>query len=96
MQSTHFISDQESEPPPIHTQDHIGKKIFGLDTITRTDDLNVLDALRKGVRTSRNYLICKYISYDRLSPSYQAFVSTFDNVQMQIPNSIREALKDPD
>ena len=49
--------------------------------------------MRKGVRSCTNHPICKFVSYEGLSPSYRTFVSTLDSVQ--VPNSIYEALEHP-
>lgn len=38
-------------------------------------------------------LIGKFVNYDSLSPSYRAFFTTLDSVQVR--NSIHEALKHP-
>ena len=51
-------------------------------------------ALRKGIRTCTNHPISRFVSYDRLSPSYHAFVSVLDSIQ--IPTTIQEALKHPE
>ena len=56
------------------------------------DDSNIPIDLRKGVRSCTIHPISRFVSYEGLSPSYHAFVSDLDNVQ--VPNSIQEALKD--
>ena len=56
------------------------------------DDSSLPIAQRKGVRGCTSHPIERYVAYGNLLPSYRAFVSQIDNVQ--IPNSIQEALKD--
>ena len=51
-------------------------------------------ALRKGVRSCTQHPISNFISYDRLSSKYHAFVTNLSNIE--IPRSIREALENPD
>ncbi|RVW29009.1 Retrovirus-related Pol polyprotein from transposon RE1 [Vitis vinifera] len=81
-------------PSPSPTQIHSGKGTTNLEKpIPFIDDSNIPITLRKGVRTCTNHPICRFISYDGLSPSYQDFVSVLDSVQ--VPNSIQEALKNP-
>ncbi|KAH9696724.1 reverse transcriptase Ty1/copia-type domain-containing protein [Citrus sinensis] len=48
---------------------------------------------RKGVRSCTTNPIAKYVSYDGLSSSYRAFVSSLDNIH--VPNNIQEALSHP-
>lgn len=51
-------------------------------------------AIRKGNRSTRNpYPIYNFLSHHRLSPSYNAFVSTLSNVT--IPKTVSEALQHP-
>ena len=50
--------------------------------------------MRKGIRTCTDHPINRFVSYEGLSPSYHAFVSSLDRIQ--VPNSIQEALKDPE
>ena len=51
-------------------------------------------AVRKGTRSTRNpYPIYNFLSYHRLSPSYNAFVSTLSNVS--IPKTVKEAMNHP-
>ena len=84
--------EREIEHSTQLTHIHPGKGTFDLEnTAPITDDSNIPIALRKGVRTCTNHPICRFVSYEGLSPSYQTFVSALDNVQ--VPNSIQEALK---
>ncbi|KAL5850211.1 hypothetical protein ACOSQ4_008224 [Xanthoceras sorbifolium] len=58
------------------------------------DDSELPIAIRKGLRECRNrpvYPLCKYISYDGLSPSFKAFSANI--LPVQVPNSIEEAMK---
>lgn len=50
-------------------------------------------ALRKWVRICTKHPICKFISYNSLSPSYRVFVLFVFSVF--IPQGWREALRDP-
>lgn len=53
-------------------------------------DLDILIAIRKGVRTYTSHLIAKFFSYHRLSKTYKAFTSSLSHVN--IPRNIQEAL----
>ena len=50
-------------------------------------------ALRKGVRSCTQHPISNFISYDRLSSKYHAFVTNLSNIE--IPRSI-QALEKPE
>jgi hypothetical protein len=59
--------------------------------------LQVPIALRKPVRECTKhplYPLTKYVSYDKLSPQYQAFISTLSSIK--IPKNIQEALSEPE
>lgn len=87
--------DQESQPSPIPAQIHSGKGHTDQEKkVPVTDDLNIPIALRKGVRTCTKHPICRFITYEGLSPSYKTFVSTLDSVQ--VPKTIQEALGNPE
>ena len=58
--------------------------------VPSVDDSNKSIAERKGVRSCTTHPIAKYVSYDGLSSSYRAFVSSLDN--LHVPNNIQEAL----
>ncbi|KAL5816220.1 hypothetical protein ACOSQ3_024598 [Xanthoceras sorbifolium] len=63
----------------------------------KKDDSELPIAIRKGLRECRNrpiYPLCKYISYDGLSPSFKAFSANI--LPVQVPNSIEEAMKIPE
>ena len=62
------------------------------NTASVINDSNIPIALKKGVISCTSHPISKFISYEGLSPTYHAFVSAIDSVQ--IPKSIEEALKD--
>ena len=57
------------------------------------DNLDIPIATRKGVRSCTQHPISKFVSYGRLSPSYQAFVSNLASVS--IPNHVEDALTNP-
>ena len=54
-------------------------------------DLDQPIALRKGIRSCTQHPLCNHLSYSNLSPCYRAFVTSLN--QIQIPNSVQEALK---
>lgn len=51
-------------------------------------------ALRKDKRSCTNHPICKFVSYDKLSPHHLAFVRNLGKIQ--VPNSVHEALLKPE
>ena len=59
------------------------------------NDLDLLIAIRKGVRSSAKnfkYPISDYVEYSKLSRNFKAFFAKIDEIQ--IPNNIHEALQD--
>ena len=68
------------------SEPHITEPVF--------NDLNWPIALRKGVRSCTNHPIYNFVSYKNLSPSYKAFISSLD--QVQVPNSVHEAIQIPE
>ncbi|KAF7812613.1 Retrovirus-related Pol polyprotein from transposon TNT 1-94 [Senna tora] len=58
-----------------------------------SDALSPPIAKRNGVRTCTLNLISLFVSYDKLSPRFQAFISNLD--KEVLPNSIYEALQHP-
>ena len=58
------------------------------------DDLDLPIAVRKGVRSCTNHPITNFISYEKLSPRYRAFVTSLTDIQ--IPSSVHEALQKPE
>jgi len=64
-----------------------------LNSIPIVDDMNLLIAQRKGVRSCTQYSISKFVSYQHLSPSYRSFVSKLSSVS--IPQNLQEAISDP-
>lgn len=50
--------------------------------ITVNNDLDIPIALRKGVRLCTQHSIYNFVSYDGLSPKYQAFVANLSNVKI--------------
>lgn len=88
-------SSQESEPSSIPSEIHLGNSSSDLSpTNPMVDDLDLPIAHRKGVRNCTQHSILKFVSYQGLSKSYQAFVSTLDSVQ--VPGSMQEALEHPE
>ena len=59
-----------------------------------SSDLDLLIAVRKGVRSCAQHPLHNHLSYVKLSLSFKAFVTKLDRVQ--IPNSIHEALQIPE
>ena len=59
-----------------------------------SSDLDLPIAIRKGVRSCTQHPLHNHLSYVQLSPSFRAFVTKLD--QVQIPNSIHEALQIPE
>lgn len=55
------------------------------------DDLPI--ACCKGVKTCTKHPISSFVSYEHLSPSFVAFTSQMDSIE--IPKSVHEALKVP-
>lgn len=73
-----------------------GTSIFSSSpkSISECDDLDVPIATRKGVRSCTQHPISKFVSYSRLSPSHNVFVSKLASVS--VPNNVQEALTDPE
>ena len=94
--STPLAHVQEPVLSPKPVQIHSGKETPTLEIeneVITTNDCDMPITLIKGVRTCTQHLIYNFVSYGKLSPSYQAFVSALNSVQ--VPNSIQEALKNP-
>ena len=72
--------DQEFEPEIVEVQenDEPSKSSF--------DYFNIPIALRKGVRSYTIHPISKYVSYQKLYPSYRTFTTNL--VSVEIPSSI--------
>ena len=70
---------------------HPRYKIHDPQVSDAPDDLDILIALKKGVRLCSQHPISNFISYDRLSPQYYVFVTNLSNID--IPKSIHEALQ---
>ncbi|KAK3034107.1 hypothetical protein RJ639_034087 [Escallonia herrerae] len=59
-------------------------------------DLDIPIAQRKGVRSCTQHPISHIVSYDNLSPRYQAFVSrSHGKSQIEIPTSVQGAMANP-
>ena len=57
-------------------------------------DLYLPIALRKGKRSCTSHPLSKHVSYSKLSQSHRSYV--FKVTTLFIPNTIQEALNDPD
>ena len=57
-------------------------------------DLDRPIAKRKGVRSCTQHPLHYYLTYTSLSPTYRAFITSLE--QIQIPNSVQEALGEPE
>lgn len=55
------------------------------------EDLELPIAIRKGVRTCTRHPISQFVSFQHLSPQYQAFVTQMSS--HEVPNSVQEAIK---
>lgn len=87
-----------------HTQAHVQSSptnpettLHETDTVSRQDnnsDVQLHIAVRRSSRSCGPYRIEVYIYYGNISHSFRAFVSKLD--QVQIPNSIEEALMIPE
>lgn len=84
LHTTHLQDYHKSEPGQSGNSKH--------DNVDHKDDLDIAIALRKGVYACTEHPIGNFVSYKTLSPSYQAFISAVDNIQ--IPHTIQEALAD--
>lgn len=87
---------QETEPNLSSCEDNTGMDSLASVEfmVPSVDDSNKSIAERKGVRSCTTHPIAKYVSYDGLSSSYRAFVSSLDN--LHVPNNIQEALGHPE
>lgn len=81
---------RESDPSSINSDLSPGNTI----PETPSNDLDIPIAVRKCVRTCTQHPICNFASYKGLSLNYHAFVTNLSNIE--IPNSIQEALKNPE
>lgn len=57
------------------------------------NDVGVLIALRKGVRSYTSHSIRNFVNYDSFSPTCKAFITSFDSVH--VLRTIHKALKHP-
>ena len=81
--------------PTTEIEDHPSESLSTPMSLPTTDLLEPLDdqpiALRKDTQSTRNpHPIYNFLSFDRLSPKYYAFVSS-----ISIPNNVNEALSHP-
>lgn len=56
-------------------------------------DVALSIAQRKSVGSCTSHPIEKHVTYDKLLSSYKVFVAQLDNIE--IPNTVQDALKDP-
>ncbi|KAL5851107.1 hypothetical protein ACOSQ3_006225 [Xanthoceras sorbifolium] len=92
---THIQHIQDSNPsssPHENSQGNVPSEPISIEL--PPNDLDIPIALRKGVRSCTQHSIYNFLSYKGLSPTYKAFVSNLQ--QIQVPNSIHEALKIPE
>ena len=86
-------SNRIPEPRETHQGNILSDPTNSEDSSQEFFDLNLPIAMRKGVRSCTQHPIGKFVSYDRLSPNFRAFVAALDRTQ--IPRDIEEALQDP-
>ncbi|KAK3024584.1 hypothetical protein RJ639_044326 [Escallonia herrerae] len=65
----------------------------GAENLTEDVDLDLPIALSKGIRTCTQHPISKFVSYEKLSPTFRAFTILLSKTE--IPRNIQEALADP-
>ena len=90
---------QEFNPIPTALEQAQEKAETDVDSLVEkeTDLYSDLDrpiAKRKGVRSSTQHPLCYHLTYTSLSPTYRAFIKSLG--QIQIPNSVQEALRVPE
>ena len=56
--------------------------------------LVIFQCNKKGVRTCTHHPIERFVSCEKLSPSYRSFVAAIDNIE--IPKNIHKALRKPE
>ena len=56
-------------------------------------DLNLHTAIRKGIRSCTQHLISKFVSYNKLNPSFRAFNTNLSCVNT--PKIMPKLLEDP-
>ncbi|KAL5779663.1 hypothetical protein ACOSQ2_010400 [Xanthoceras sorbifolium] len=92
---THIQHIQDSNPsssPHENSQGNVPSEPISVEL--PPNDLDIPIALRKGVKSFTQHSIYNFLSYKGLSSTYKAFVSNLQ--QIQVPNSIHEALKIPE
>ena len=80
------------EPNPNPYDQNSGNTVIDTNR-TVLNDLDVPIAFRKGVRSCTTHPIVDFVSYERLSPQFQAFTTNLSKVD--IPRDIHEALQHP-
>lgn len=92
---THPEQGEESKPNSRTHEITQGNSHFELaHTDPSVNDLDHPTAVRKGIRSCTNYPIYNFVSYEGLSPRFRTFVAKFN--ELQIPNTVHEALKVPE
>ena len=92
--STSQMQSHESNQAP-ENEISPGNQISNSEPVhTSIAELDILIALRKGVRTCTHHPIEKYVSYGKLSQGYRTFVASLDSTQ--IPRNLHEALQHPE
>lgn len=77
-----------------HTMTCDPQLVTNSSTVVVPDEYYLPIALRKGIRTcTTKHPISQFVSYDKISPSYSAFVTKSSN--LPIPTRIEDALHDP-
>ncbi|KAL8118242.1 hypothetical protein AgCh_015962, partial [Apium graveolens] len=102
------VQNQQGQETPIcqvepeNVQNEVStdsKSVSGCQQITQSSpgfdpELDLPIAQRKGVRSCTQHPLRSFISYNNLSPKFQAFVTSLDKIT--IPKSVYEALEIPE
>ena len=88
---SHSVTSQESDLNSTPTETLSGNTEF---KSSEFNDLELPIAVRKGVRSCTSHPISNFISYEKLSPGYKAFVTSLTNIP--IPSNVYEALQNPE
>lgn len=88
--------NQGSNPSSELKNAHIGNTSPNSSShlINDNSDLDMPIALRKGVRNCTQHPIGNYVSFEKLSQDYRAFVTTLDSIK--IPQNFYEAIQQPE
>lgn len=85
---------QELDQDPSYPNSQPGNTIYDLDSSNDPDDLDILIALRKCVRSCTKHPISKHVSYGKLTQNFQAFITSLEDDC--IPSNIQEAHQQPE